>query len=115
MKGERRKVINLKTIVAATLAFAGIGILAQGASAQSINQREHRQHERVVNGVRHHELNGRERAEIRRREARIRRMEFRDRRSGHRLTWAERMRIQRAENRASRDIYRKKHNGWHRG
>jgi hypothetical protein len=85
---------------------AGMGAVA---SPQTINQRERRQQRRIRQGVRSGELTHRETRHLERREGRLRRNEWRARRSGGGLNTHERRRLQREENRTSRSIYRQKH------
>lgn len=82
--------------------------------APYINARRDEQRERIQSGVRNGSLTRREAEQLREREARIRQTEARDRRSGHRLTDAERRDLQRRQDNTSRDIYRQKHDGQNR-
>jgi hypothetical protein len=81
---------------------------AAGAAQAQINQRQHDQHRRIVQGVRSGELTHREFRRLRLEQAHIRHQETRARRDGD-FTVRERARIQRELNRASRSIYRQKH------
>jgi hypothetical protein len=78
-------------------------------SAQGINQRQRNQQSRIRQGVRSGELTRREAGRLEAQQARIRVNERYARRSGGEFTARERARIQRQENRASRNIYRQKH------
>jgi hypothetical protein len=82
--------------------------LANGRG-RGVNNRQHKQQHRIREGVRSGELTRREAARLQAREARIRVNEAYARRSGGTFTLQERLRIQRQLNRASRDIYRQKH------
>jgi len=88
-------------------------VLALGGIAQagSINRREHRQTQRIVNGVRSGELTARETSRLLAEQAWIRVEEWRYRRSGGGLSPREYLDLQRDLNRASRHIYRQKHDG----
>lgn len=77
--------------------------------APYVNARRDEQGERIQAGVHNGSLTRREAEQLREREARIRQTEARDRRSGHRLTDAERRDLQRRLNSTSRDIYKQKH------
>ncbi len=107
-----------KLLAPATLAVALVAPLAATAQAQtdgqhphSVNARERRQERRIHQGVRSGELTRREAGRLQAREAKIRVDEAYARRSGGRFTARERARIQREQNRASRHIYRQKHDG----
>lgn len=88
-------------------------VLAMGGIAQagSINRREHRQIHRIVNGIRSGELTAREASRLLAEQARIRVEEWRYRRSGGGLSPREYLDLRRDLNRASRHIYRQKHDG----
>ena len=76
-----------------------------------LNRREERQQQRIAEGVRSGELTPRETRQLERQQGRIERQERRDmaRHNGH-LTAGEQARLNREQNRASRNIYAKKHN-----
>jgi hypothetical protein len=82
---------------------------AQSSKPRSINARERRQERRIRQGVRSGELTRGEAERLQAEEARIRVDEAYARRSGGELTAKERARIEREESRASKDIYRQKH------
>jgi hypothetical protein len=96
-------------IFAAVLAMAGAFMSADDALA-SVNGRQRRQQARIAQGVRSGELTGREAARLEARERHIRREERRYRADGVLDPW-ERADLNRDLNRASRDIYRQKHDG----
>jgi hypothetical protein len=81
----------------------------QSNDQHTINERERRQQRRIHEGVRNGELTRREARHLERRETRLRRNEWRARRSGGELTDRERRRLQREENRTSRAIHRQRH------
>jgi len=97
------------------LMMAGLllSLMAAGASADTgtlrMERREWRQHERIQQGWRSGELRRGERARLRAGERRIDRIEWRAGRDGH-FSRLERGRIERAQDRESRRIYRLKHN-----
>jgi len=77
-----------------------------------VGQRERLQQERIAQGVKSGQLTAGETAHLEGREARINNEVHNDRAAnGGRLTPAERRQVNRQENRTSRAIYRKKHNG----
>ena len=91
-------------------ALIGLAALTAAAPAEArINQRQHRQQDRIYNGVRTGELNRREAYRLERREGHIARYEARARASGGGLSGRERYRIERMQDRTSRAIYRQKH------
>ncbi len=104
----------MRTVITAVLMIAVVATLVGVANAGPINRREHRQIERIVQGVRSGELTFRETTRLLGEEARIRAEEFRFRHSGGGLNPRERLRLERDLNHASRDIFRLKHNGRHR-
>ncbi|HKX31538.1 MAG TPA: hypothetical protein VJ302_27875 [Blastocatellia bacterium] len=74
----------------------------------SINERQREQEVRIRQGVRSGELTRREARRLQEQQDRIRRDEFRARRSGGEFTPSERARIQRELNESNRDIRREK-------
>jgi hypothetical protein len=78
------------------------------SSAGTTNQTEWRQQQRIWHGYRSGDLTPREFRRLEREQAFIRRSEARAGRDG-RFTARERLRIQREQNRASRDIFRQRH------
>ncbi|CDM66861.1 hypothetical protein [Pyrinomonas methylaliphatogenes] len=99
------------TLLVGLCAAFGSTSLAQSRSNRhiGINAREQRQKERIEQGIRSGELTRRETARLFAEQAAIRADEARARRSGGELTWRERLRLERELDRASRDIYRQKH------
>jgi hypothetical protein len=96
----------------ARIAWLALALLpgAAGAAQAQINQRQHEQHRRILQGMRSGELTSREFRRLRMEQAHIRRQEMRARRDGD-FSARERVRIQRELNRASRSIYKEKHDG----
>ena len=113
MRESLKKLLTAALFVVA-LAFP-FAIQAQTRHAnckpRSINTRERYQDRRITEGVRSGELTRRETRRLASEQARIRVDEAYARRSGGEFTAAERARIQRELNRASKDIYRQKHDG----
>ena len=96
-------------------ALAGAALFAGAASAQPVDVRQGNQHERIAHGVRSGALTPYEARRLHRQQASIHHQESRMRyRNGGRLSAHDRWVLQHRENRASRHIYRAKHNG-HRG
>jgi hypothetical protein len=103
----------MKRIVMLCLVAAMAAVLAGEASASvtpRIDRREVRQHQRIRQGVRSGELTRPEAMRLRAGERHIGRMECRAKSDGV-VTMRERRRLNVAENRESRRIYRLKHNG----
>ena len=98
----------MKTRILTTVGGLALFLLAGNPSwAETINQREWRQQERIWHGYRSGDLTPREFRRLEREQAHIRRSEARARRDCN-FTPRERMRIQREQNRASRDILRQR-------
>ncbi|HEY1604196.1 MAG TPA: hypothetical protein VGF77_01200 [Allosphingosinicella sp.] len=103
----------MKKLILALAAIAAVGV-AVPAAAQNVNQREHRQTARIHQGERSGALTHRETRRLNHRERRLHRTESRMRaRHGGHLTWHQRHRLHRMENRDSRAIHRLKHNHRH--
>ena len=99
-------------LIAATLFSTAVITQARNMSGQTtpgIDRRERRQSTRIKHGVRSGSLTRREARHLGAQQARIRRHEARAKADGT-VTARERASIQRQENRANRNIYRKKHN-----
>lgn len=89
-------------------------VLAGSAQAQSVNQRQGRQQERINQGVASGRLTAREAVRDERQQSRINASEARMRANNDgRLSSNQRERLQSRQNRASAHIYRSKHNGRH--
>ena len=88
-----------------TAAFA-----AAGSKPRSVNAREHRQAERIRNGVKNDELTRAELDRLKADEAAVRAEERVYRQSGNGLNKREYGDLERDLNRTSREIYRAKHN-----
>ena len=107
--------IRFKTALSASaLALASLGAFAQTAPAQPadstprIDQREANQQQRITQGVGSGQLNRRETYRLEKKEAAIDRTEARAKADGT-VTHAERRKLTRMQNAASRDIHRQKH------
>jgi len=104
---------RITTLILASLIIA-LGFSADAfaqtkSRPRSVNNREQRQQNRIVRGVKSGELTARETYRLGRKQYQIRRLESRFRRSGNGLSNRERYRLQRELNQSSRHIYRQKH------
>lgn len=107
-----KKLLALLSILLASSFVLPINANARNAASQrtpSINRREARQSRRIAHGIRSGLLTRRESARLAAQQARIRAHERHAKADGV-VTGRERASIQRQENRANRNIYRKKHN-----
>ena len=102
-----RSVLKMIPFLALVLFLSAVAASAQ--NRWNINGRERHQQQRIYNGVRSGELTRRETYRLEREQVRINQQEARFRRSGDGLSPSERLRLEREQNRASRDIYRQKH------
>lgn len=102
-----RRILTISSFVGLMLFISAVSASAQGR--WNINGRERRQQQRIYTGVRSGELTSRETYRLEREQVRINHQEARFRRSGDGLSPGERLRLEREQNRASRDIYRQKH------
>jgi hypothetical protein len=93
-----------------TLALAALCTLTAALPAEArINQRQDRQQHRIVKGIHNSSLTVRETAGLAKQQASIRNYERRSRADGNGLSLVERARIEHRQDRASRNIYRQKH------
>lgn len=100
----------MRKFILATIAIVTAGA-AMPVAAQQIDQREHRQEQRIRQGEATGQLTPTEARRLHYREMRLHRAEARMRwRNGGRLSPWQRRRLQRMANRDSAAIYRKKHN-----
>jgi len=96
--------------IALTAALIGIATAAAAIPAEArINQRQGHQQHRIYNGIAHGQLTPGEAYRLQRQQAHIARYERRSRRDGPGLTGRERDRLERMQDRASRNIYRQRH------
>jgi Skp family chaperone for outer membrane proteins len=111
----------MKMIPAMTLILAGTCALAtvsyadrpRGTRDPGVNTRQHRQHDRITQGVRSGELTRRETRRLAEEQRDIRQLE-RGYKSDGTLTTAERRDLQHEQNQASRQIWRQKHDAQER-
>ena len=104
-----RRICKTALLLAFVLVVSVMAASAQGR--RGVNARQHRQQERIAQGVRSGELTSRETYRLERQEQRIDRQEDRFRESGDGLSPRERARLEHELNRESRNIYRQKHDG----
>lgn len=102
------KVVTVTACLTASL--YGVCAYAGPTDAPRIQQREQNQQQRIQQGVQSGQLTPHEVGNLEARQARIAQQEERMKADGT-LTAAERKKLTREQNRASRSIYRKKHNG----
>lgn len=98
----------MRTILALLAAAAAAPVLAQSGTAPGFTQRDINQEKRIEQGLQSGQLTTREAARLQREQAHIDRMQARALADGE-LTASERARINAAQNQASADIYRQKH------
>ena len=97
-----------KTILVTGIAMT---VLLAAPAFAGINGRQMHQQHRIMQGVHSGELTRHETARLEHQQRHIARSEARMRASGGGLSLAERARLNREQNRASVNIYDKKHNG----
>ncbi|PYP85134.1 MAG: hypothetical protein DMF61_17720 [Blastocatellia bacterium AA13] len=91
----------------------GLGISAS-ANTPHINRREHSEQQRIRQGIQSGSLTRREAGRLEAEQGRIRVDEARAKADGH-VSYRERERLNHELDRASRGIYRQKHDSQHRG
>lgn len=106
MKGKRIQMAALCGVLVLGLAAVAV---AGPTDDPGIQRREQRQERRIDQGVKSGRLTPAEAGRLDAQQARIRQREERMKAKG-RLTHRDRVRLARAQHRASRNIYRKKHN-----
>ena len=102
----------MKTMLRIVTALAGLGMMAGAAQAQTVDQRHYDQQQRIDRGLRNGSMTPGEAHRVERQQRSIHRQEARMRyRNGGHLNGYDRAVLQHREDRASRHIYRAKHNG----
>lgn len=102
----------MRNLILAASALAATLVAAAPAQAQSYDRyRDWRQEQRIHDGWRHGQISPREYYRLQREQARIDRYHWRSRHDDGRLSWRERERLAALRDRASRDIYRDRHDG----
>jgi len=90
-------------------AYAGLAIAAAAPAEARINKRQGHQQQRIGAGVSSGSLTAHETLRLERQQFGIGRLEARSRADGNGLNGRERYRIEKRQDRASRNIYRQKH------
>lgn len=103
----------LAATVAAGLALAAVGTAANAAEAPAVDKRQEIQQGRIGRGIESGQLTPREGARLEREQAKIAAEEKAFKADG-KLSKKERRKLRRDQNRASRHIYREKHDAQHR-
>lgn len=101
------------SVLIVTGLFAVFAMAAAGQVTPGADRRQRNQKHRVKQGIRSGEVTRVEARSIRRSTGSARRYERRAKSDG-KVTWKERARLQHKENKASRKIYRTKHNNRNR-
>lgn len=102
------KVLGISLVMVAMLAVSA-SFAAADPHMPRVEKREARQQMRIEQGLRSGQLTPREAARLENGQARVDRAENRVERDGH-VSWRERERLSRMQDRQSRHIYRFKHN-----
>jgi hypothetical protein len=106
-----KKISSVLSGVVLCAVLAPAASMAAGQGQLPVNQRESNQQARINQGVKSGELTRKETSKLESEEARIRVNErFDKRKDGGKLTAADRAKLQKQLNQASRNIYRDKHN-----
>lgn len=114
-----------RTLRAAAAIAVGLAVVSGGAFAQTptppgerqaqrVDHRQARQSDRITHGVESNQITGREQARLERQQRHIDGMERRSKADGQ-VTAREAVRIEHAQDRASRNIFRARHNRRQRG
>lgn len=108
--------MNKNITFAFAVGFAATTVLASANQAEAkrwgVNARENRQQNRIYNGVANGSLTRREAGRLERQQEKLAQREARMRsRDGGSLTGNQRAKLEREENRTSRNIYDQKHDG----
>ncbi|MGC2693003.1 MAG: hypothetical protein WA228_09930 [Desulfobaccales bacterium] len=96
-------------VIMGRLLYGGIPALAQSTIDPGIDAREQHQQQRIQRGIKSGQLTPGEANHLEKQQGRIEATEDRMKADGN-LTRRDRARLTRMQNRASRNIYRKKHN-----
>jgi hypothetical protein len=105
---NQESLVKRITVLAAAIAALTSGVAFAQTRAEVDTQRNVNQQERIEQGLKSGELNTREASQLERQQAHVERLESRSLRDG-KIGAGEQARITAAENRASRNIYRQKH------
>jgi hypothetical protein len=103
--------LDMRTSTKFTALVCGLATLMLAVPAEArVNQRQDRQQQRIAKGISNGKLTAQEAARLEQQQAQIDRYEARSRADGRGLNRAERARLENKQDRASKSIYRKKHN-----
>jgi hypothetical protein len=102
--------LMMSGLMASLLAVAGVAYAAPGNRDAGVNHRQFNQQSRIQQGVRQGDLSRGEARHLEREQGHIAREEQRYRADGHLSRW-ERADLRHDQNRASRDIWRERHDG----
>lgn len=108
----------MKTFILGLAGAAAALVAAAPAQAQygyGDRYRDHRQEQRIYHGARRGEITPREYYRLQRQQNRIDRFRSHARYDDGHLSWRERQRLHQMRNRASRNIYRQRHDWQGRG
>jgi hypothetical protein len=103
----KQRIVTL--VLAGIICMAASGTALAGTYSPVIDQRQINQDRRIQHGIESGRLTPREAGRLEAQQARIEHREARMKADGH-LTAAERRQLTRLQDRASRNIYHKKHN-----
>jgi len=107
--------MNKNIAFALAVGFAATTVLTSANQAEAkrwgVNARETRQQNRIYNGVANGSLTRREAGRMEKQQQQLARREARMRQSGGGLSYNERAKLEREENRTSQNIYNQKHDG----
>ncbi len=96
-------------LILGLLTLTGLPVAAQNVNDPGIQEREVKQQERIQQGIKSGQLTPGEATRLENQQSRIKATEDRMKADGN-LTPKERAKLTRKQNRASKNIYRKKHN-----
>jgi hypothetical protein len=97
-----------KIVLALSIATLLSGAAFADTAAEKDQQRDVNQQQRIENGLQSGELSTKEAGRLEREQQHVDRMEARDLKDGH-MSAAEQMRLDKAQNAASADVYKQKH------
>lgn len=101
--------MNRITLAVSVLTLVSQFVISSTLAGDRVNARQHRQRERIAEGVKSGELSQEETKKLRREERRIRKAEHRMRKDGE-LDAGEKAKLEKMQDKASKDIYELKHN-----
>lgn len=99
----------MKSTIVALLVVLSVGSVWSQTKTPRVDRRERRQQARIQEGVKSGELTGKEATKLEVQQGKIQADEMKAKADGT-ISPAERMKLKREQNRANRNIYRKKHN-----